>query len=204
MIHIVDYGAGNLTSVYNALAKVGVDSVITQDADLIARADRVIFPGVGAAGSSMENIQKHGLGEALGQVLQAGNPVLGICVGSQVILDQSEEDGGVDCLGFIPGIAKRFESQPGVKIPHMGWNSVNYLRNHSIFDGIPNGSEFYYVHSFYPSPSDSNHAIATSDYAGVLFQCVLHKDTLVSTQFHTEKSGEPGLRLLKNFSTWNP
>lgn len=204
MIHIVDYGAGNLTSVYNALAKVGVDSVITQDADLIAQADRVIFPGVGAAGSSMENIRRYGLDQALKTVVSQGKPVLGICVGSQVILESSEEDGGVSCLGFIPGQAKRFQSQPGVKIPHMGWNKVNYLREHPIFDGIQDGSEFYYVHSYYPAPQSESDALATSSYAGVDFHCVLNKGNLISTQFHTEKSGEPGLRLLKNFSTWKP
>ena len=204
MIHIVDYGAGNLTSVYNALAKVGVDSIITNDPIVIANANRIIFPGVGAAGSSMSRINSLGLDIALKQAISKGTPVLGICVGSQIILDSSEEDGGVDCLGLIPGNAKRFLSQPGLKIPHMGWNTVQYLKEHYIFKGIPDGSEFYYVHSFYPSPLSENNALATTQYAGINFHCILIKNNLISTQFHVEKSGEPGLRLLKNFASWVP
>lgn len=204
MIHIVDYGAGNLTSVQNALAKVGVASLITRDPDLIAKADRLIFPGVGAAGSAMNHIRERGLDRALEEALRKGTPVLGICVGSQVILDSSEEDGGVGCLGFIPGVAKRFISSPGLKIPHMGWNQVNYIREHDIFKGIENRSEFYFVHSYYPAPQSHDDALAASNYAGMDFHCVLNKGTLISTQFHVEKSGEPGLQLLKNFSKWTP
>lgn len=204
MIHIVDYGAGNLTSVYNALAKVGVDSIITNDPLVIADAVRIIFPGVGAAGSSMSHIKSLGLDIALKKAIAKGTPVLGICVGSQVILDSSEEDGGVNCLGLIPGTAKRFVSQPGLKIPHMGWNTVQYLNEHPVFEGIPNGSEFYYVHSFYPAPLSEENALATTQYGGINFHCILIKDNLISTQFHVEKSGELGLRLLKNFASWEP
>jgi len=121
---VVDYGAGNLASVHNALIHLGIPSLVTRDPDVVAKADRVIFPGVGAAGSAMETLRQTGLGDAVRSVVSAGKPVLGICIGCQIILESSEEDGLVPCLGLLPGRAVRFKSEPGLKIPHMGWNQV--------------------------------------------------------------------------------
>ena len=130
-IIVVDYNAGNLTSVMNALAHIGADAKSSRDADEIAKATRLIFPGVGAAASAMETLTRTGIGDAIKAVVKAGNPVLGICIGCQIILDESEEDGGVKTLGLIPGKAVRFKDEPGLKIPHMGWNQVNFTQLHA-------------------------------------------------------------------------
>lgn len=198
---VVDYGAGNLTSVHNALNFMGISNVVTNDPAVIDLADRVVFPGVGAAGSAMETLKRTGLGEAVRRAVQAGKPVLGICIGCQIITESSEEDGGVACLGLLPGRAVRFRSEAGLKIPHMGWNQVHFNQAHPLFAGVDSGSEFYFVHSFHPQV-DASLSFAHTTYGSQTFPCVIGKDNLVATQFHTEKSGEVGLRLLKNFSQW--
>ncbi|MBO5533617.1 MAG: imidazole glycerol phosphate synthase subunit HisH [Fibrobacter sp.] len=200
-IIVVDYNAGNLTSVMNALAHIGADAKSSRDPDVIAKATRLIFPGVGAAASAMETLTKTGIGDAIKTVVKSGNPVLGICIGCQIILEESEEDGGVKTLGLIPGKAVRFKDEPGLKIPHMGWNQVNFTREHPIMKGIKNGSDFYYVHSYHPVVP-AEYAFAETTYGTQTFQGIVGKDNLIATQFHQEKSGDVGLAMLKNFCDW--
>lgn len=200
---VVDYNAGNLTSVMNALLHIGVNAKSSSSPDEISKAQRLIFPGVGAAKSAMQTLLHTGIGDAIKAVVKAGNPVLGICIGCQIILDESEENGGVKTLGLIPGRAVRFKNEPNLKIPHMGWNQVEFTREHFIAKGIRSGSEFYYVHSYYPKVS-SEYTFATTTYGTQTFPGIIGKDNLVATQFHQEKSGDVGLAMLKNFCNWNP
>jgi len=203
MIAIIDYNAGNLTSVQLALREVGIDSVITRNPDEVARAERLIFPGVGAAGSAMEGLRELKLDGVVRDFVKSGKPFLGICIGCQVILENSEEDGGTACLGVLPGSVKAFKPGPGIKIPHMGWNQVRFTRKHFVLDGIPDNAEFYFVHSFYPAPYDASVSLGETEYAGVKFPSLMARDNVVACQFHAEKSGPFGLRLLKNFSAWD-
>ena len=203
MIAIVDYRAGNLTSVQLALSYLGVPSVITRDPEVVARADRVIFPGVGAAGAAMRHLAELRLAEPLRQAVVDRKPFLGICLGTQVILAHSAEDGGVDCLGILPGDVRRFQSaDPLCKIPEMGWNTVEIRRRHPLLEGIEDATEFYFVHSYYPAPADDALIIGTTGYAGVQFASVVRRDNLVAVQFHPERSGRYGLQLLQNFAEW--
>ena len=204
MIAIIDYKAGNLTSVKLALEYIGVECEITSDPAKILSADRVIFPGVGAAAEAMKNIHEMQLLEPMKTVVSNGTPFLGICLGTQVVFEHSEEDGGVDCIGFVPGTVKRFSpSDPMCKIPQMGWNTVNQKISHPLFDGIEDNSEFYFVHSYYPSPSDSTFITGETEYADVRFASAVGCKNLFATQFHPERSGRIGLKLLENFSRWN-
>jgi imidazole glycerol-phosphate synthase subunit HisH len=205
VIAIVDYRAGNLTSVRLALEYLKMPCVITQEPDDIRRADRVIFPGVGAAATAMANIESLGLVGVLRETVRSGKPFLGICLGTQVIFDHSEEDGGTPCIGLIPGSVRRFQPpDPLCKIPQIGWNRINIVRAHPLFEGIENESEFYFVHSYFCDPADSDtHTIATTGYAGVEFASVVGKDNLFATQFHPERSGRIGMRLLENFCGWD-
>src|SRR5690606_39457220 len=154
MTVIIDYNAGNLTSVQLALRAVGGEAVITRDPAVIAGADRVIFPGVGAAGSAMRNLTELGLRQAVIDFTQTGRPFLGICIGCQIVLGGSDEDGGTECLSILPGRVKAFVPAPGVKVPHMGWNSVRFTRPHRVLEGIPSGWHFYFVHGYYPELHD--------------------------------------------------
>ena len=204
MIAIIDYKAGNLTSVKLALESLRIDAVITSDADTILRAERVIFPGVGAAGAAMRSLTALGLMPVVRAVVAKGTPFLGICLGTQIIFEFSEEDGGVPCVGLIPGRVQLFHpADPFDKVPQMGWNSIRLTRPHPVLQGIEDGSEFYFVHSYYPSPSDRRCVIAETDYAGVSFASVVASGSLVATQFHPEKSGRIGLHLLDNFARWD-
>lgn len=204
MIAIIDYNAGNLTSVQLAFEHLGVPSEITQNPARILAADRVVFPGVGSAGAARRNLDQLGLAGILKTVAERGTPFLGICLGTQIIFDWLEEDGGVQGLGLITGQVRRFTpSDPRDKVPQIGWNAVKLLRPHPLFAGIENGSEFYFVHSYYPAPADDKHILATTDYAGIIFASAISRDNLLATQFHPEKSGRIGLRLLENFSRWN-
>lgn len=204
MIAIVDYNAGNLTSVQLALEHLGVEAAITQDGGEIARADRVIFPGVGAAKSAMFNVQALGLGETLKAVVDRGTPFLGICLGTQIIFEFSQEDNGVNCIGLIPGRVRRFKPANRLcKIPQIGWNTVKFTRSHPLFAGIEDESEFYFVHSYYCAPSDSSYIAGVTEYAGVEFASAVGKGNLFATQFHPERSGRIGMQLLKNFSEWD-
>ncbi len=205
MIAVIDYRAGNLTSVRLAFESLDVPVCITSNPSEILSAERVVFPGVGAAGAAMQHLHALGLADTIRTVIARKTPFLGICLGTQIILDHSEEDGGVDTLGIIPGKVLRFNPTDRYeKVPHMGWNHVQCTRPHPVFDQIPQGSEFYFVHSYYPAPRLPAHCIAQTTYAGATFAAALGQDNVVATQFHPEKSGRIGLRLLENFVNWTP
>ncbi len=204
-ICIVDYKAGNLTSVKLALERIGYQAIITDDPETIIKAKRIIFPGVGSAKSAMKNLTENGISSAIKDVVNKGVPFLGICLGAQIILGFSEEDGGTETLGLISGRTKKFMPKSSdYKIPHMGWNSVLFAKEHPILTDIENGSEFYFVHSFYPVPDDSSLIIGRTDYAEVLFPAIIGKENVMACQFHPEKSGRIGLKLIENFCKWNP
>jgi len=208
MIAIIDYSAGNLTSVERALAHIGYDSCITNDLDKIKASDRIIFPGVGAAGSAMGSLVQMGLDRALAEAFNTGKPMLGICLGSQIILGHSEEN-ETSCLGIIPGRVRAFpedladDDNLKLKIPHMGWNRVKRIHPHPLLEGIQDEDEFYFVHGYYPNPDNPDHVIGMTEY-GIQFPSVIGSGNLLATQFHLEKSGRPGLRMLKNFCEWDP
>ncbi|MCW7752489.1 imidazole glycerol phosphate synthase subunit HisH [Desulfobotulus sp. H1] len=206
MIAVVDYDAGNLTSVGRALAHLGQKYVITRNHDEIMGADRVVFPGVGAAASAMESLRRYGLADVLKRVLASGRPLLGICLGTQIITGYSEE-GSVPCLDLIPGRVRAFPlamTEDGgrpLKIPHMGWNTVVVRKPHPVLQDMEEGDAFYFVHGYYPEPENREHILATTAY-GIDFVSAMGFENLVATQFHPEKSGEPGLRLLDHFCRW--
>ena len=203
MIAIVDYNAGNLTSVKLALDYLGTRSEITRSPARILAADRVIFPGVGSAGAAMQNIRALDLADVLRQVVQRGTPFLGICLGTQIIFESSGEDGGVQGLGVLAGTVKRFHPpNPSDKVPQIGWNSVTFIKLHPLFEGIESGSEFYFAHGYYPMPADHACVLGETEYANVRFASVIARDNLAATQFHPEKSGRLGLQVLKNFTAW--
>jgi len=202
MIAIIDYGAGNLPSVLCALDHLGHEAVITEDLDVIRSAERVIFPGVGAAGSTMENLRTLGLDTLLrDEIYPSGTPMLGICIGVQIIFESSEEDRAA-CLGIVEGTVKRFPAFAGLKIPQIGWNKVSFTKEHPIFKNVPDGSYYYFVNSYHPAPSSDDVVYATTDY-GETFASVVAQGNLVATQFHLEKSGEVGLKMLDNFCRWD-
>jgi len=179
---------------------------VTQDPEVVARAERLIFPGVGAAGEAMTHLRRLGLDQALKEAWTAGKPILGICLGAQIILDHSAE-GDTPCLGLLPGEVRRLQpvaltGAPRLKIPHMGWNQIQVRRNHPVLAGIPAGAEFYFVHSFYPDPAALQAVIGVTEY-GQEFPSVIGAGNIVATQFHPEKSGRFGLQLLKNFLSWD-
>jgi imidazole glycerol-phosphate synthase subunit HisH len=196
MIAVVDYGAGNLASVVNALERIGAPVEITQDAESILGADGVIVPGVGAAADTMKHLDRLGLSPVIERVIASGIPYLGICMGMQVLLENSLEGGDHRCLGIVPGTVRKLPG--GQPIPHMGWNQVRHDASHQLFDAIPDGTEFYFVHSYYVDPDDPSWVGASTDY-GIDFPCVLIRNNVMGTQFHPEKSGRWGLKLLENF-----
>ena len=209
MIAIVNYQAGNLTSVQRALSYLGYESKITSNPSEILKAKRVIFPGVGAAGTAMEDLKKTGMGETLKEIYLRKIPLLGICLGTQVIFEYSEED-NTPCLGILSGTVKAFpyplkdpEEGEILKVPHMGWNYVEFIKPHPVFVNIPPGAEFYFVHSYYPSPQYPEDIFGITDY-GIKFSSVVASKSLVAVQFHPEKSGGPGLKILDNFCRWRP
>ena len=202
MLVIIDYGAGNIRSVQRACAETGIESVITANPADLKDAERIIFPGVGAAPTAMENVTRTGLAAALKEAYAAGIPILGICIGAQIVLDRSEE-GDTPCLGIIPGTTVRFKFQDkSLKIPHIGWNSVKATQPHPLLDGIDKEDEFYFVHSYYPQPAKKENIYAVSDYGGE-FCCAVGNKNLFAVQFHPEKSGRFGLQMLKRFAAWD-
>ncbi|HPC86944.1 MAG TPA: imidazole glycerol phosphate synthase subunit HisH [Smithellaceae bacterium] len=205
MIAIIEYNAGNITSVARALNSIGQDFIITNDTKMLDAASHAVFPGVGAAGEAMAYLKDKKLDTWLKHCFQSGKPILGICLGTQIILDRSEEN-DTECIGLVAGVTKRFPdnlTSAGrvLKIPHMGWNSVALKHHHPLFAGVPKEAEFYFVHSYYPSPADPSAVLGTTDY-GMTFCSVLAVNNLVAVQFHPEKSGRPGLQILKNFCAW--
>ena len=204
MIAIIDYGIGNLRSVHNAVSFISpkTKSIITSDPDMVARADKVIFPGQGAMPDCISQLETRGLKES---VIEAAKqkPFLGICLGLQMLLEKSEE-GNVNGFGLLPGIVKRFQPNKNerIKIPHMGWNKVDLLNPHPMWNKISSASRFYFVHSFYAEVKDKSLVMATSSH-GEKFTCAIAKDNIFAVQFHPEKSSELGLQLLNNFITWD-
>ena len=195
-IAVVDYGAGNLKSVQHAVEHVGLPAVVTADAQQILTADGVILPGVGAAADTMSNLQQRDLVGVVKEVIARGTPFFGVCMGLQALFTYSEEGGRHECLDVLPGRVRRFD--PGLNIPHMGWNQVRQRRPHPFFDGVPTGANFYFVHSFYVEPEDESFIAGETEY-GVPFASVVCRDNVMATQFHPEKSAEDGLRLYRNF-----
>ena len=199
-IVVVDYRSGNLRSVAKALEAVGASARVTSDPARIEAASAVILPGVGSGPAAMEALRARGMVEPLKSYLASGKPFLGVCLGLQVLLDHTEE-GDAACLGIVPGDVRKLplEKLPaGQKVPHMGWNSVALIKNHPILKDIPQGSYFYFVHSYYADPSDADAVAGITEY-GVPFCSVYARGNLVATQFHPEKSGRAGLKLYRNF-----
>ena len=200
-IALLDYGMGNLHSAAKALEHVGATVDITHDPKLIAQADKIVFPGVGAMRDCMAGMREAGVDDAVKQAA-FNKPLLAICVGMQALLQSSEENDGVDCLGIFQGKVKRFPDQAGLKVPHMGWNQVHQADpEHPLWHGIAQDSRFYFVHSYYVKPDHAGLVAATCDY-GLDFAAALTRDNLFATQFHPEKSHTAGLQLLKNFVEW--
>jgi len=199
MIAVVDYGAGNVQSVVNALAHIQADAALTTDPAVIEAAAGVVVPGVGAARDTMENLAAAGLIAPVTRAIASGTPYLGICMGMQALMSFSDEHGGQRCLDIIPGVARRIETE--LAVPHMGWNAVHAVGSgvgHPLLDGIPDGAELYFAHSFACFPDDPAWVLAETDY-GERFPCILGRDNVLSVQFHPERSGTYGLRLLENF-----
>ena len=202
MIAIIDYGMGNLRSVSKAFEAVGHQAVVTRDAKVIGDASHIVLPGVGAFGDCMANVERLGLVDPILASIQSGKPFLGICLGLQLLFEESEEFGTHKGLGIIPGRVKRFTVDHELKVPHMGWNNVTLERPCPLFEGIPNGSFWYFVHSFYVDPSDKAVATTTTDY-GTTFVSAIWRHNVVACQFNPEKSQTVGLRLIKNFGSWH-
>jgi glutamine amidotransferase len=196
MIAIIDYGAGNLRSVVNAVSRLGYEARVTTSPAEVLKARAVILPGVGAAADTMANLQKSGLDGPIRQFIAEGKPFLGVCIGMQVLFSGTEEGGSHQCLGIVPGMVRRFA--PGLKVPHMGWNQLKQRVAHPIFDGIADGANFYFVHSYYVEPEDRAMVAGETEY-GIPFCSLIVRDNLIATQFHPEKSGEVGLKIYDNF-----
>jgi imidazole glycerol-phosphate synthase subunit HisH len=204
MITIIDYKAGNLTSVKLAFEHIGDEVLITDRPQEIARAERVVFPGVGAAKAAMNNLRQLNIIDSLRETISRGTPFLGICIGMQLLFDYTEEDGQTDCLGFLPGRVKRFQpKQKTCKIPQMGWNTVKLTRPHPLFKGVEDNSEFYFVHSYYPVPQKEDMIIGQTEYADAVFASVAGTGNITAMQFHPERSGRIGLKVLENFCSWD-
>ena len=199
MIAIIDYDAGNIRSVEKAIALLGEEPCITRDKDTILRADKVILPGVGAFGSAMEKIRAYGLEEVIHEVVDRGTPFLGICLGLQLLFEESEEAPGVKGLGLFEGKIVRIPDQNGtLKIPHIGWNSLQFPNKGSLFEGIEENSFVYFVHSFYLKAKNTNDVVATTQY-GEILDVAVQRDNMYACQFHPEKSSTVGLKIIENF-----
>ncbi len=200
MIAIIDYGAGNLQSVKKACDFIGAQSVITDNPETINACDKILLPGVGSFGDAMDSMTKKGLIETVNQNALSGKPFLGICLGLQLLFEESEESPGVKGLGIFKGKIKKFSPDMGFKIPHIGWNSLEIKQKNTLFKDIPENSYVYFVHSYYLHAEDENEIATVTNY-GIDFHSAVGKDNIFATQFHPEKSGDVGLQILRNFAS---
>ena len=198
MIAIIDYDAGNIKSVEKALAYLGEEVRITRDREEILSADKVILPGVGAFGDAMERLHQYGLVDVIKEIVKKGTPFLGICLGLQLMFESSEESPGVEGLGLLPGKILKIPEAPGMKVPHMGWNSLKVSQDSRLFQDIPDGSYVYFVHSYYLKAGSEDIVAATTEY-GTHIHAAVEKGNLFACQFHPEKSSQTGLKILENF-----
>ncbi len=199
MIAIIDYGMGNLRSVQKALEAVGHQATIAAEPEQIRRASKVILPGVGAFADAIAELRRTGLGEAFAEAVRAGKPCLGVCLGLQLLFDISEEDGEHQGLGLLPGRVVRFDPEPGLKIPHMGWNTLRVKKSSSLLDGLEADPSVYFVHSYYVRPDNPADVVAESDHPRP-FAAMVARDNLMAAQFHPEKSQRVGLAMYANFA----
>lgn len=198
MTAIIDYDAGNIRSVEKALAAIGEEAVVTRDAEELLKAERVILPGVGSFGDAMRKLEEFQLTEVIREIVRKGTPFLGICLGLQLLFEESEESPGVKGLGILPGKILRIPDKEGLKVPHMGWNSLDFPREGKLFAGIKEGSYVYFVHSYYLKAAKEDIVTATADY-GVKVHASVEAGNVFACQFHPEKSSDVGLAILRNF-----
>ena len=201
MIAIVDYGMGNLRSVSKAFQSQEFPAIVTRNPDEIANASGLVLPGVGAFGDCVKNLNEYGLVSPIKDFIDSGKPFLGICLGLQVLFEESEESPGAKGLGIFKGRVIRFPDfkEEGLKVPHMGWNGIQIVKDTPVLDGIPQDSWFYFVHSFYPKPDDDSISAVKTNY-GIEFTSAVSKDNIFASQFHPEKSSTLGLKIVRNFA----
>ena len=200
MIAVIDYDAGNLKSVEKALIFLGETPVITRDREELLAADKVILPGVGAFGDAMDRLHQYGLVDVIKEVVKKGTPFLGICLGLQLMFESSEESPGVEGLGLLPGKILKIPETPGMKVPHMGWNSLKIDPNSRLFKGIPDGNYVYFVHSYYLQAEDPSIVKASAVYGNTTIHASVEQGNVFACQFHPEKSSKYGLKILENFA----
>lgn len=200
MIGIIDYDAGNIKSVEKAFQYLGESVVVSRDPRELLKVDKVVLPGVGSFGDAMENLNKFGLTEVIRQIVKSGTPFLGICLGLQLLFEKSEESPGVKGLGLLPGEIVRFPREEGLKIPHMGWNSLEYPNKGRLFCGIPEDTYVYFVHSYYLKAEDPKIVTAAAVYGSTFVHASVERGSLFGCQFHPEKSSSSGLKILSNFA----
>lgn len=200
MIAIIDYDAGNLKSVEKALLSIGEETIVTRKHDEILAADKVILPGVGAFGDAMRKLKEYGLVDTIHEAVDSGKPFLGICLGLQLLFRRSDESDGVEGLSILPGEILRIPDAPGIKIPHIGWNSLEVSEGARLFKGLGENPYVYFVHSYYLKADDDSIVAATAEYGGTLIHASVQKDNVYACQFHPEKSGSVGMHILKNFA----
>ena len=198
MIAIIDYDAGNIKSVEKALSALSAEAVVTREAEIILRADKVILPGVGSFGDAMDKLHRYGLVSVIKKTIENGTPFLGICLGLQLLFERSDETPGVKGLGILKGEILRIPDCPGLKIPHMGWNSLTFPNEGRLFKGIEEGAYVYFVHSYYLKAADERIVTAATEY-GAYIHASIEQGNVFACQFHPEKSSEAGLKILRNF-----
>ncbi|MCX7927494.1 MAG: imidazole glycerol phosphate synthase subunit HisH [Candidatus Omnitrophica bacterium] len=201
MIAIIDYGMGNLHSVRKAFERMGAETIISNHPNELKKVEKIVLPGVGSFGDAVQALRKYGLEEVIYQHIQEKKPFLGICLGMHILLEASQESEAVAGLGIIPGVVKKFEASSHLKVPHIGWNQINFRRlNCPLFKGVDDASSVYFCHSYFAQPKDNMVIAATTDY-GIEFCSILWKDNIFATQFHPEKSQQVGLKIIENFVT---